>query len=390
MSGEWPSPRGLALGARNKAEWDQPAVRRQGLRDLYRLHRYGVSFRAPRALPLAVDFDRSLPALEALRWFVAHPWSTALLVMCGERIVFEHYAADFAPGQLHSLQSITKTSVHLLAGRLIERGLLDPTRQVCEYLPGIGSGYAAAPVQDLLDMAVDNDYTEDYGDPGATVGLLEDAHGWRVLPGYSHINLREFLATVTASTPTAGPRRLYYKTANTDVVAWICESLSRQELRSYYLELVEAAGTEDIVHLSTDRVGTPFAGGGLHMSLRDLGRYGLLLARGGSGLGGLRVGSTSFRDATRAQCVAGTPSLLGSGHYRNFTETEGTWLGHNGYGGQWLMAYPESEIVIACLSGLADAGGHDWSYLARLAAMGEQIAGELTGGAHARRSKAIP
>jgi CubicO group peptidase (beta-lactamase class C family) len=104
-----------------------------------------------------------------------------------------------------------------------------------------------------------------------------------------------------------------------------------------------------------------------------LDRFGLLLARGGQALEGHSVGSCAFRDATRSGRAAGTPSLLGRGFYRNFLETGGSWLGHNGYGGQWLMMHPEAKIVIACLSGLADDGGLDWGFIRRLADMGERI-----------------
>ncbi len=371
------SPHGLALGALNKAEWDQPETRRAGLRSLHRLHRYGLSLRAPQVLRLDTRHAFRLHDLDMVRWYLGHPFFTALAVLRGTDLLLERYASDFSASGVHSIQSITKTSIHLIAGRLIEQGRLDSARAVASYLPEIGTGYAHATVQDLFDMAVINDYTEDYYNPTASVGLLEDAHGWRLLEHSVHIGLREFLTGITGVGVPDPNRRLHYKTANTDVAAWICERVSGRDLRQLYLELVEAAGFEATVYLSTDRAGTPFAGGGLHMTLRDLGRYGLLLARGGLGIGGNVVGSPSYRDATRAGRVAGTPSLLGRGHYRNFVETDGTWLGHNGYGGQWLMVYPEREIVVACLSGLSDDGGHDWGFIARLAAMGESIAGLL-------------
>ena len=370
-------PAGLDVGPRNKAAWDQPAARRRGLMDLHRLHRYGLAFRAPRVLPLETGHDYRLHDLEAVRWYTSHPCFTGMIVLRGQNILLERYANDFAATQPHSIQSITKTSVHLIAGRLIEEGRLDPDEPVVQRLPQIGSGYARARLQDLLDMAVVNDYTEDFYDPDAAVGFLEDAHGWRIMPEREHIDLRGFLGRITGIGTRDPARRLHYKTANTDMAAWICELAAGRNLRDLYLDIVEAAGAESAVYLSTDRVGVPFAGGGLHLTLRDFGRYGLLLARGGAGLGGRRVGSPAFRDATRTQHGAGTPSLLGRGNYRNFCETDGRWLGHNGYGGQWLMVYPEEELVVGCLSALADDGGLDWSYIARLAELGEQIAAHV-------------
>ncbi len=370
-------PDGLAVGPHNKAAWDQPAARRRGLMDLHRLHRYGLSFRAPRVLPLATCHDYRLHDLEPVRWYTSHPCFTGMIVLRGQRILLERYADDFQPSSPHSIQSITKTSVHLFAGRLVEEGRLDLAEPVVKRLPQVGPGYAHARLQDLFDMAVVNDYTEDFYDPDATVGLLEDAHGWRIMPARPHVDLREFLRGITGGGGADPARRLHYKTANTDVAAWVCELAAGRSLRDLYLDLVEACGAESTVHLSTDRTGVPFAGGGLHLTLRDFGRYGLLLARAGAGVDGHRVGGTSFREATRAQHRAGTPSLLGRGNYRNFCETDGHWLGHNGYGGQWLMVYPEEELVIGCLSALTDDGGLDWSYIARLAELGAQVAAQV-------------
>ena len=367
-------PAGLELGARNKAEWDQPDTRRQGLRELHRLHRYGLSFRAARVRPLETRSDFRLNDLEALRWYVSHPYFTALLVLKGERVLFEQYARDFGPTQVHSIQSITKTSVHLFAGHLVESGKLDPARPITSYLPELEAGYAGATIQDAMDMAVINDYSEDFYDPAATVGLLEDAHGWRFAGAGAHVDIRTFLRLIGGGAGRAGDGRLHYKSANTDVVAWACERVAQHPLRELYLRLVEALGAADTVYLSCDRHGTPFAGGGLHLTLRDLGRYGLLLASGGHSALCPPVGSVAFRDATRSGRQAGSPSLLGRGFYRNFLETDGLWLGHNGYGGQWLMVWPEDEIVVACLSGISDEGGLDWRFIERLAALGEAIA----------------
>jgi len=369
-------PAGLGLGAYNKAEWDQPETRRRGLRELHRLHRYGLSLRAPRVLPLETRRDFRLHDLERLRWFLSHPFFTALLVLEGQQVLLEEYAADFGAGEVHSIQSITKTSVHLIAGALVEAGRLDAGKPVTEYLPEVAGGYARVSVQDAMDMAVVNDYTEDFYDPAASVGLLEDAHGWRIAAG-AHVDIRTFLRRIGGAAGRDPQGRLHYKSANTDVVAWCCERAAQRSLRELYLEIIEACGPEGTVYLSTDRLGTPFAGGGLHMTLRDLGRYGLLLARGGASAFGARVGSATFRDAARSSRAQGSASLLGRGHYRSFFETDGSWLGHNGYGGQWLMVWPESEIVVACLSGIADDGGLDWSFIARLAALGEDVAGLL-------------
>ena len=367
-------PSGLSIGNLNKAEWDQPSRRRQGLRDLHHLHRYGMSFRSPRVVPLETCIDFRLHDAPLLRWYQTHPFFTGILVLQERKIVYEQYAADFGPDRIHSLQSISKTGAHLMVGRLVEAGALDLTQPITTYVPEVRAGYAGASVQDALDMAVINDYTEDFYDPSASVALLEDSHGWRLAHNGPHRDIRAFLSLISAGAGRDPHSKLHYKSANTDVVAWICERVARRSLREMLLEIVEAVGAADSIYVSTDRSGVPFVGGGLHMTLRDMGRYGLLLANGGVSLLGQTVGSRTFLDRTRSEHSQGTLSLLGHGRYRNFLETDGTWVGHNGYGGQWLMVYPEAEIVVACLSAIADAGGLDWGFIGRLADMGEELA----------------
>jgi hypothetical protein len=163
---------GILLGALNKAEWDQPAARRRALRDLHRLHRYGLSLRSPQVLTLEACIDFRLHDLESLRWYIGHPFFSGIAVLVERQIVLEHYPPDFGPDQVHSLQSITQTSAHLIAGHLIESGAFDPAEFITAYLPEAGPAYARTTAQDALDMAVVNDYSEDVYDPSATVGRL--------------------------------------------------------------------------------------------------------------------------------------------------------------------------------------------------------------------------
>lgn len=121
---------GILLGALNKAEWHQPAARRRALRDLHRLHRYGLSLRSPQVLTLETCIDFRLHDLESLRWYIGHPFFSGIAVLVERQIVLEHYA------------------------------------------PEVGAGYARTTVQDALDMALVNDYSEDVYNPSATVGRL--------------------------------------------------------------------------------------------------------------------------------------------------------------------------------------------------------------------------
>src|SRR5690606_25661016 len=113
--------------------------------------------------------------------------------------LFERYAADFGRSHLHSIQSITKTLMNLVIGQLVERRIVDLSRPVKDYLPEIGSGYANATVQQVLNMDVVNGYSEDFADPQATYYAHEEAMGWRLpLDPAAEETQRSFLCRISS------------------------------------------------------------------------------------------------------------------------------------------------------------------------------------------------
>ena len=59
-------------------------------------------------------------------------------------------------------------------------GSLDVLKKVKDYIPNIGSGYAEATVQQVLNMDLENNYSEDYSDPLSTSFEHETSLGWRL------------------------------------------------------------------------------------------------------------------------------------------------------------------------------------------------------------------
>ena len=57
----------LTVGADNKARWNQPDHRRHGFHNLYRLARYGTSYRAGRVMSLRTRMDLRIAEMEAVR-----------------------------------------------------------------------------------------------------------------------------------------------------------------------------------------------------------------------------------------------------------------------------------------------------------------------------------
>jgi CubicO group peptidase (beta-lactamase class C family) len=364
----------LTVGQGGRPAWNQPDLRRRAFHNMHGVFRYSLGIRAPEVLRLSKVVDRRIGDLESVRRLTGTPHFSGMVVARDGAVVFERYAPDFGPRQPHSVQSITKTTMNLVVGRLVEAGRLDLGRPVGHYLPDIGSGYAGATVQAVLDMDVINDYSEDYSDPSASVFLQEAAMGWR-LPGPDGRELpnREFVRGIRSADVVNRSGQVQYKSANTDVIGEIVERVGGRALRDVLIEIVEAAGLEGTFHIGTDRVGTPIVNGGACLTARDLARYALLFVRGGRGVGGQQVGSRAFIETTRTRKGVPYAAPRDWQRYSNHTATDGQCVGHGGYGGQYMLANPDTGVVVAFFSVLENADAYDSGYSAEVIRMAEEI-----------------
>ena len=357
-------------------KWNQPQNRRWSFHHLHTIVRYGFSLRAPEILPLEPRLNPEIEKFDSVRQLTTKSSFSALVALRGETIIYEKYAPDFSKTSVHTIMSISKTAMHLIVGCCIERELIDPRRQVKEYLPEIGSGYATASVQDVLDMNVINDYSEDYSDPDTTALLQNVAMGWRLpTPDQPETSNREFLQGIQSADTSNNTGLVNYKSANTDILGWIVERVTEKPLRQHYLDIVEAAGLELPFYMSTDRLGVPNTNGGICMTARDLARYGLIFVREGLGMRGNKVGSAGFIQAVREQKGPTYPPPFSLLYHRNHLRTDGRWIGHGGWGGQFLLVHPESATVVVFFSVLENTSASDDAHTESIIHMAEQISG---------------
>lgn len=379
----------LAVGSGGKETWMLAENRRRGFHNLSEMCRNGWMIRAPRVLDLVRSIDRRISDLPSVRRLTGSPYFSGMAVVRGQELLFEDYASDFGPDQRHSIQSISKTTVSLMIGKLVEEGRIDLSKTVSDYLPGIGTGYANVTIQDVLDMNVVNTFVEDYsdsyektGDPSAIQGYnrLEIAMGWRLPPeGEAPFGLRDFVSGITSNDVRNPGTETLYKSSNTEVLAWIAEAVTGESLYPLLVGIVEAAGIEAALYMSTDINGAPVVSGGGALTARDLARYGLLFARGGVGVSGSQVGSRTFIDAARSGQGTGCSAPLNWLRYSNQLFTNGEWIGHLGFCGQLLMVHPESETVIVFFSVLEEKDGDDDGWFEEVVRMGETVLAHITG-----------
>ena len=340
----------------NKASWNLPKTRRFGYRNLHKINRYSIFLRSDLILKLNSKPNKTIAKFPLVKKMTKNKSFCSLIVGNRQNILFEKYAKDFKKNQPQTIMSITKMFVNLFIGELVTKNLIDLNKKVSHYLPKIGSGYANAKIQDVLNMNVINSYTEDYTKAYSSSFMHEPVGGWRLPKNLkNHLSQEEYLNTIKKSKNKSlinNSERAFYKSANTDVVGLIVEKVSGKTLRDWILSAVEAAGFEDGLYIASDRFGMPWMSGGGCLIARDFLRMGLLFARKGKGVGNRKIGSSSFLNKTIKNVGPKYMKLSKDKYlyYSNSTMVSGNMIGHSGYGGQFLAINLKNGNVAAFFS----------------------------------------
>jgi CubicO group peptidase (beta-lactamase class C family) len=265
----------------------------------YRVPRGG----APRPLP-AADARADLLSVQVTRMdrtpgassastvgdVLADTYTDAYLVLQDGALVTEWYGPLGAPDRPHALMSVTKSVVGCVAAVLIDRGDLDPDAEVTAYVPELaGSGFAGALVRQIYDMRSGVRFLEEYANPDSDIRRLDEWVGWQ--PGQGEPRgLHRFLATLQAEAPHG--ERFLYRSAESDVLGWVCERAAGRPMAELISELIWAPmGAENDALLLHDGLGAAVHDGGLCAIARDVARFGQMLLDGGlvpDGAGGTR------------------------------------------------------------------------------------------------------
>ncbi len=224
---------------------------------------------------------------------MANGWSTeeyvhrnkvdGLLVLKNGRIVAEHYSNNQNKDTRHIMFSVSKSFTGTIAETLVYRGQLDDTKLVSDYVPELAkSGYGDATVRQVMDMLVDLKFNEDYADPYSDISQFIYAAGLGKAPAgvKTYSSLYDYLPSIQKE----GEHGLKweYVSATTETLGWI---MSRATNKSW-VELFEETIYQDInprrdALVIVDSLGKEVSAGGLGMTLRDVGRFAMLISNNG-------------------------------------------------------------------------------------------------------------
>ena len=293
-----PEVQGTPVTARN---WQDPPFNRWAfwhvgdILPTYRVPRGGGQVR-----PLLAAVGRpDLPAVPVTRAdgtpgtvgeVLDDTYTDAYLVLQDGELVTEWYGPLGAPDRPHALMSVSKSVVGCVAAVLIDRGQLDPDAEVTAYVPELaGSGYAGALVRHVYDMRSGVRFLEEYANPDSDIRRLDEWVGWFPDDGEPR-GLYRFLATLQAEAPHG--ERFLYRSAESDVLGWVCERAAGQPMAELISALIGAPmGAEHDAIMLHDGLGTAVHDGGLCATARDVARFGQMLLDGGQvpdGAGGTR------------------------------------------------------------------------------------------------------
>jgi len=256
-------------------------------------------------------------------------FTDAYAVLQDGELVTEWYGPTGAPDRPHALMSVSKSVVGCVAAVLIDRVQLDPQALVTAYVPELGaSGYAGAAVRHVLDMRSGVAFLEEYSNPQSDIRRMDEWIGWDGPDAGERRGLYHFLATLQAEAPHGS--RFLYRSAESDVLGWVCERAAGQPMAELISALIWAPmGAEHEARLLRDGLGTAVHDGGLCATARDVARFGQLLLDGGAvpdGTGGtrrvvpprwLREGWAVDADVRGAFAASPAEAAFPGGWYRN-------------------------------------------------------------------------
>lgn len=314
--------------------------------------------------PLDAINQVSTPGLDGADWSLQQ-WlevssSDALLVAHRGELVHEWYVDEDIAENPHIVFSVSKSITALLAGVLVEQGLLDPAQTVTDYIPELAnSGYRDATVQQVLDMVVRIDFVEDYLATSGKFIEYRTSTGWHPCAVDAiDQNLHDFLCSLQRAEGDHG-EVWQYRSPNSDLLGWILERVSGERLAALMSNyLWQPMGAEKNAYITVDRKGAPRTAGGICVVPRDLLRIGELVRLRGFANGQQVIPASWVEDCSdggnpEAWQRGESAKEFTAGSYRNKwyqTGDEHRAMLAIGIHSQWIYVNPVTEVTIVKLS----------------------------------------
>ncbi len=282
--------------------------------------------------------------------------SNALLILKNGAVVKEIYRNGSDPATKFISWSTAKSFTSTMVGLAIEDGYIKSVEDdLSDYLPSLlGSAYEGVSIKHALQMTSGVRWDEssyDFGDLSKPLANQWEnsiiQHRYRFIEGANSL-VRE-----------TEPGSIFnYSTMESSILGWLIENATAKRLANYMEErLWHQAGMEfDAVWLldGPGEIGREMAGGMLAASLRDFGRYGLLMLSKGKAGARQVISENWIEEATTPDSAAVDYGALYDGYplgygYQWWLFPDGRFEAQ-GLFGQLIYIAPDENVVVVKLS----------------------------------------
>ncbi|TYA53104.1 serine hydrolase domain-containing protein [Formosa maritima] len=277
--------------------------------------------------------------------FIEDSWTTGLLVIQNDSIVYENYYLGNTESTRNISWSMAKSFISALTGIAIEEGHINSIEEYVEvYVPELkGTAYEGVRIKDVLQMSTGVKFNEDYAD------FFSDINRWG--RGFAMGNSQDKFAATLEREVEPGTV-CHYVSINTHVLGMILKRATGKTITEYMQDkLYNPLGMEYDGYWLLDGTNMEMVLGGLNLTLRDYAKAGSLFLHHGF-LNGKQIVS---EDWVKASTTPDAPHVqpgneFGYGYQWWIPKSEqGEYMAMGVYG-QYIYINPTTKTVIVKLS----------------------------------------
>jgi CubicO group peptidase (beta-lactamase class C family) len=268
--------------------------------------------------------------------FLAGHRNTGLLILRGDTVLAERYQYERKPEHRFNSMSMSKTVVGMLVGiALHEKHIASIDDPAGKYVPGLkGHPYGETPIRHLLTMSSGVKFVEAYT---GNDDIMRLARSLLLHWGPGGVQaLDPFRERV------APPGKAFsYSSADTFVLTLVLRGATGRHVSDYLSEKIwQPMGAEADAGWNVDKDGNEVGYCCLSATLRDWGRFGLLLAEGGARDGRQIIPAAWLKEATGNRAP-----MTGYG-YQTWVSPREDRFTLRGLRGQAVDVHPASKTVV--------------------------------------------
>jgi len=277
---------------------------------------------------------------------------SSIIILHKDTILFEKYYG-MLPGELHTLQSVSKVITSTLIAQLENEKKIDIIKPVETYLTELtGTDWQGISVKNILDMKSGIEGAEvipgthPFTDPKNTHYQFEAALGVVPKTAETPLSIYKYIASLKRAWKQG--EKTEYNSINTFVLGWIVEKITGKKYADIVADMIwKPIGASSNAYVCISNNGSPCCNAGISTTLKDLARFGLLFTNGDIKQRKERI--ISYGQINKIQQTGE------SGYQWDEAEVGGGML-KTGFGGQGIYVNPQKNIVIAYFNFVND----DW------------------------------